>query len=262
MTTEGRDMTHVNFASGLKLWSPFFVSGEVTVVRVCLENNSLRENAAFAWLNEAERLRSNRYLPEPRRHFVLCRAALRGVICKQLECRNSSLTFGEGPFGKPFAEVDGRPAAMSFSVSHSGRYGLIAYAPAGQLGVDVEQIAPKRHLHSLIEAVMGPEEQRELAEMQDRERLHQFFRLWTCKEALVKALGTGFSTDISSFQAPLNIRRGETTGIFRFPNLPETTWLLQDISEQGFAATLVSEMPPAASCRADASSQYQDVFHL
>lgn len=222
------------------------MSGEITIVRVDLSVDSAREGVALGWLDSAERLRLKNYLPEPRRHFVLCRAALRGILCRELGCRNGELTFGEGTYGKPFAEVNGLPAAVSFSVSHSGQYGLIAYAPGGRLGVDVEQVVPKRHLDSLIEAVMGPDERRELGEMRGQARLHQFFRLWTCKEALVKALGTGFSTDISGFQVPGNIRRGDGAGLFRFPYGPDVTWRLEELSGEGFAAALATEVPSAS----------------
>ena len=229
------------------------MSGEITVAMVDLSANASREEIALSWLDEAEQLRRLRYVAEPRRQFTLCRAALRAILCKVLGCQNADLSFNEGAYGKPFAEVNRRPAAISFSVSHSGQRGLIAHAPTGRLGVDVEQVVPKRHLNSLIEAVMGADEQRELGAMEEQDRLHQFFRLWTCKEALVKALGTGFSTDISGFQVPAEIRRrSEVAGVFRFPHLPALSWSLEDISGDGFAAALASEIPSAGAKLADA----------
>ena len=234
-------------SSCLSWWSPFFVSGEISVMKVDLSGNAAREEVAASWLNEPERSRCESFLPEPRRHFILCRAALRAILCQELGCHNGELSFGEGEHGKPFAQLDGRAVSVSFSVSHSGRCGLIALAQAGRLGVDVEQIVPKRRLNSLIEAVMGPDERRELGEMGEQDRLRQFFRLWTCKEALVKALGTGFSTDISSFQVPSNIRRGKSVGVFRFPNLPALTWRLEAIDAEEFAVALASELTSAGA---------------
>ena len=220
--------------------------GDITVVRVCLRPDAAHESDSLAWLNDVERFRSQKYLPEPRRRFVLCRAVLRALLCNAIGCHNNRLSFEENDYGKPFALVDGTPSSISFSVSHSGECGLIAFAPAGRLGVDVEEAAPRRDLNSLIEAVMGPDEQAELDEMTGTDRLGQFYRLWTCKEALIKALGTGFSTDISRFQVPPNIRRGGVSGKFRFPHLPSVTWSLQDIGREGFAAALAYELPGPA----------------
>ena len=247
MTTAGREDVYPTPPYDRHWWSPFLVFGEITVAQVDLSADAAREELALGWLDAAERARRERYLPEPRRRFVLCRAALRQILCHELGFRNRQLSFLEGDYGKPYAVVEGRPASVSFSVSHSEQHGLIAFARAGRLGVDVEEIVPKRHLISLIEAVMGPDERSELGELEGWAKLRQFFRLWTCKEALVKALGTGFSTNISSFQVPANIRRGETSGVFRFPHLPTVAWRLEDIGREGFAAALASEMPSAGS---------------
>ena len=254
MTTAGMNKFCAGSPSVSRWWSPFVGSGNITVVQVDLRADAAREELALGWLDHAERSRCNKYAPEPRRHFTLCRAALRSIICLEVECGNDDLSFGEGAYGKPFTRIAGCETTLEFSVSHSGEFGLIAYAPSGRLGVDVEQITPKRHLNSLIEAVMGPDERQELEEMPEQVRLHQFFRLWTCKEALVKALGTGLSTDVSSFQVPENIRRGEAVADFRFPHHPELGWRLQDISGAGFAAALASELRPASPCPTDASA--------
>lgn len=244
MTAVGHALDERNAPDAHLGWSPFLVSGPVSVVHVDLRPHDARQECARLWLDSAEAARADRYLPEPRRRFVLCRAALRSLLCHQLGCRNGRLSFQENDFGKPGALVDGRPAAISFNVSHGGNHGFIAYAAEGRLGVDVEEIVRKRHLESLIEAVMGPDERAELGRLAGDARLRQFFRLWTCKEALIKALGTGFSTDVSAFQVPSNIRRGDTAGVFTFPHLPSVAWRLEDIGGEEFAAALAYELPP------------------
>ncbi len=251
MKAASSNTVYLDSSPGLHWWSPFLVYGDISVTKVDLSANAAREELADHWLDESERSRAGGYVPEPRRHFVLCRAALRAIVGQELGCRNCDLSFGEGEYGKPFAKVNGRAVSVSFSVSHSGIHGLIALSRTGRLGVDVEQVVPKRHLNSLIEAVMGPDERRELDAMGEQERLRQFIRLWTCKEALVKALGTGFSTDVSSFQVPESIRHGGASGVFRFPHLPDLTWRLEAIEAEGFAAALASDLTSAGSDPAD-----------
>ena len=159
-----------------------------------------REREAFAWLDREERSVWRKYLPGPRRRFSLCRAALRAMLCGRLGCRNEQLSFALSEYEKPFALVEGARAPVSFNVSHSGNHGLIALAAEGRLGIDVEEPVDKRNLDGLIEMVMGPDERAQLASLRGIERLRLFYRIWTCKEALIKALGTGFSTDISKFR--------------------------------------------------------------
>ena len=223
-------------------WSPFTTTAGVQVVHVALSPAPAREAEAYGWLDKAERDAWRKYLPQPRRQFTLCRAALRAILCEQSGCRNDQLSFGAGRHGKPFAIAGGARLPLNFNVSHSGSHGLIALSVAGRLGVDIEERTQRRHLKELIEAVMGPEEQTELAALRESAKLHQFYRLWTLKEALIKALGTGFSTDPSRFQAPPAMRRGGMAGVFSFPHLPSVAWRLEDIGDERFAAALAYEL--------------------
>ena len=182
----------------------------------------------------------------PRHRFTLCRAALRSVLCHELGCRNENLAFEASKHGKPFATVRGRPAPINFNVSHSRHHGLIALAPRGRVGVDVEERIPHRNLAELIAAVFGPNEQRELAGAElagahGPDRLHLFFRLWTMKEALSKAHGMGLSLDVSRFEIPQEMREGCKSGSFRFPDSPDDAWRLNNIGTDRFAAALAYE---------------------
>ena len=227
-------------------WRPFASMAGVAVVHVDLAPHPAHEAEAYGWLDESERASWLQYLPGPRRRFSLCRAALRALVCSRLDCTNEQLSFGVSDHGKPFAVVGGLTSPTGFNVSHSGNHGLIALSATRRVGVDVEERVPERRLGLLIEEVMGRDEQAELASLPGAERLRRFYRLWTFKEALIKALGTGFSTDPSQFQVPPRMRRGEPTGTFRFPHLPSVAWSLADIGNERFAAALAYELPQGA----------------
>ena len=198
-----------------------------------------REERALAWLDESEQQRRDRFLYDaPRRRFTLCRAALRSVLCRELDCRNQHLDFEASKHNKPFATVRGRPAPINFNLSHSGRHGLIAVAAKGQIGVDVEERIPHPKLDELVAAVFGPNEQRELAEVRGQSRVRRFFRLWTMKEALSKAHGMGLSLDVSRFEIPPGMRDGDPSGAFRFADMPDVAWRLHNIGTDRFAAAV------------------------
>ncbi len=180
-------------------WTPYKSTAGVTVTHVDLRPDPVREAEAVTSLDHDEQAQWRKYFVEPRRRFSLCRSALRAILCNRLECQNEDLSFGVSSHGKPFALLRGVQVNVSFNVSHSGNNGMIAVADSGQrLGVDLEETVPKRNLRALIEAVMGPEEQARLALLHGPDKLRLFYHIWTCKEALVKALGTGFATDVSS----------------------------------------------------------------
>ena len=219
--------------------------GDILIVHVDLTPHEEREAHAISWLDEEEQVRQRRYrFDRPRREFALCRAALRSVLCRRLGCENERLAFGASEHGKPFALVNGTEAPVSFNVSHSGKHGLIALAPQGRLGVDVEERVAHIDLDGMSEIVFGPDEQADFASVRGREKFYLFFTLWTLKEALIKALGTGFSLDPSRFEIPSVVRRGARKSIFRFPHMPDVGWRLENLGNSDFAAAIAHELDP------------------
>lgn len=234
-------------------WRPFRRAGGADVFHVDLTPHVAREAAALAWLDEEERSRRERFRHDGRRRqYTLCRAALRAVLCGRLGCANEVLSFGEEGRGKPVALLSDHPAPVGFSVSHSDIHGLIAVAMAGRLGVDVEERVPRRDLDALLEAVLAPDERAEIEAAGAGQRIGRFYGLWTIKEALVKALGTGLQLDIAGFAVPAAMRRGATTGEFRFPHLPAVTWRVESLGNEHFAAAVAHERVPHSAPVGDA----------
>jgi 4'-phosphopantetheinyl transferase len=113
------------------------------------------------------------------------REAVRAELVRLLG--GAELRFDER--GRPWAE------GVSFNVSHSGSLGLIAIAEgAHRIGVDVEQVRPGPDVRALAGRFFHPEEAAAVGD--DRAA---FFRCWTRKEAVVKALGLGLAHPLKSF---------------------------------------------------------------
>ena len=237
-------------------WRAFRTVGDAEVLYVRLAPHARNEAAAAALLDDAERRRADRFLyPGPRRRFILLRAALRSLLCDRLGCRNDALAFRAAEHGKPYAVAHGEPASLQFNVSDSGVHGLIAVAPAGRLGIDVEERSDKRDLDGLSETVFGLDEQAVVGAAAGGQRTETFYRLWTVKEALLKALGTGLYLDVSGFQAPAALLRGETSAEFRFPHLPDVAWRVEDLGTGDFAAAVAHEMVAGPNATAPQSER-------
>lgn len=235
-------------------WETLHASRDITVLHVDLNEDPARESTALAWLDTAEhRRRLGFTYSGPRRQFTLCRAALRAVLTGRLGCRNDQLSFGTATHGKPFALLDGAPAPVSFNVSHGGRHGLIALAAHGRLGVDVEERTEHRNFDLLVDATFGQEERAELAACKGPDRLHLFFRLWTMKEALLKAHGAGLLLDPTGFEIPATVRTGSPRGAVELPDLPGVPWQVVDLGNDEYAAAVAYELSPGVTAERGAA---------
>lgn len=142
-------------------WRLFRTTDGVEVSHVDLRPDDARETEAHARLDKGERERCRRFQhPGPQRRLALCRAALRAILTRRLGCGDERPAFGPAPYTKPYALLDRRPAPIAFNVSHSGDHELIAVAPYGRLGVDVEERVTRHGLDGPIAAVLGPDERR------------------------------------------------------------------------------------------------------
>jgi phosphopantetheinyl transferase len=91
-------------------------------------------------------------------------------------------------FGKPFLPDH----TVDFNISHSGNYVVAVYSTHQQIGIDVEQ---NRSIDlSLYESIFHPQE---LTFLQNEDSPNAFFEVWTKKESLLKAKGTGFQVDLA-----------------------------------------------------------------
>jgi 4'-phosphopantetheinyl transferase len=92
--------------------------------------------------------------------------------------------------GKPYAPA---LAGIDFNLSHARDHALIAVARAQPLGVDLERVDRKLDAHDLARRFFAAREADALDALTEDERAIAFLRLWTCKEAVLKALGAGIS---------------------------------------------------------------------
>ncbi len=150
--------------------------------------------------------------------------------------------------------VGGVPSPAGFSVSHSGGHGLIALVPHGRIGVDVEERTPRRNLNDDIRLLFAPGERAELEAADPDRRTDLFYRLWTLKEAVLKAAGLGLGLDTAGFEIPRALYRGPAGGEvaprlrercpdFRLPGAPDVAWRLETLEDVRFAAALARELP-------------------
>ena len=113
----------------------------------------------------------------------------------------TAVTITTNRFGKPGLPPEQNRGGLTFNVSHSGEYALLAFAAGKSLGVDIEEIRARETMIDLAKAILLPREFAEFERLGEAERQRVFFRSWTRKEAFVKGIGEGLSIPLNSVDA-------------------------------------------------------------
>jgi 4'-phosphopantetheinyl transferase len=145
-----------------------------------------------------ERARAERFRQaDDRRRYIVGRSVLRTMLGRRLDRAPGALAFDFSPHGKPTLADAGE---IAFNVSHSGDYVVVAVGRAAAVGVDVEQVRPGLDLMGVGARVFTPAELASIADTPEAQKALRFFRQWTFKEAVVKAVGLGLSLDLKRFE--------------------------------------------------------------
>lgn len=179
------------------------VPGSVTIWRLPLDLDEAELAPLFAMLTDAERDRAARFhFDQHRRRFTAARGQLRAVLGRYLDCPPDRVTFRHGPNGKP--AIAGECGGLEFNLSHSGGFGLVALTRDRPLGVDLEHVRAMRNFEGIAQRFFAPEEVADLAALAPDEQPEAFFRIWTRKEAYVKADGAGLTHALNRFRVSVH----------------------------------------------------------
>lgn len=217
---------------------PPLTPGTVQVWRVSLDADSGEDadtgEAAFAILSPDERTRAERFRrPQDVRRFAQSRCALRRILGQTLRRNPAGLRFDYGPQGKPALAAD---TTVAFNVSHSADIGLIALRGGGEIGVDIEEVRAGFHGDAIAERFFCAAELDWLRSLPTERRQDGFFRLWTRKEAFLKARGEGLWRELDHYDVTQSppIRVADAAA--------EAGWSLHDLDAgAGYRAALAMQ---------------------
>jgi geranylgeranyl reductase family protein len=221
--------------------------GEVHVWRVPLDFRADRTPALRAVLDAEELARANRFVfARHRGRYIAAHGIVRELLGRYLGRASAALRFERAPHGKPYVvgarDRWGRP--IRFSLSHSGDAALIAVSVDREVGVDLEAVRERdvlgiaRHFFSEVEVTA-------LRRLPRHQQLTAFYRCWTCKEAYLKACGTGLAMRLDSFD--VTFEPGARPRLARSERAPDepSRWTITDLEPSGdFAGALVAAGEP------------------
>ncbi|WP_338781606.1 4'-phosphopantetheinyl transferase superfamily protein [Streptomyces sp. DG1A-41] len=190
--------------------------------------------AAFAVLSAEERAAAARRPAPIGAHYAHAHVAVRRILAGYLGADPRELRLGRRPCPRCPDRTHGRPrvvlprTGLDFNLSRSGAHWLLAVTAERPVGVDLEVARPHADLWLTTSAFMSPAELRHLTGLPDEAaRVAAYYRAWTRKEAVVKAVGVGVVADLATLEVaphlpgPVPVRHTESRG-------PQW-WLVHDL---------------------------------
>lgn len=140
--------------------------------------------------------------------FLISRWLLKKGLSRLLSIPAPKIEFLKGSLGKLHIKEElargVSHANLDFNLSHTKEVTLIGITNKGQIGVDVEKVSSRAGKKDVAERFYHPHEMEWMRSISPgNEQDRRFFRLWSLKEAIVKAIGGGVFQNLNQFS--LNI---------------------------------------------------------
>ena len=190
-------------------------------------------------LSNVERQQAARYVfDRDRTRYVGAHAGLRVVLSSLLGIRAAEIRLSTDQNGKPRLEGEERPP-LFFNLSHSHDLAAIAVSASFDIGLDIEMLrdadfAGVMTLFSRIERAA-------LEQLPLHARTNAILRLWTCKEAFMKAVGLGLTMALDSFDVSVDpddvprVRR-----VAEAPHEPDRWQMVSLALTEGYVGTVAA----------------------
>lgn len=126
--------------------------------------------------------------------FLVGRSLLRRAVGQREGCHPAQVKVSTDSEAQKKPHLPG--TEWQISLTYSGPWVGLAIAKNVQVGLDVEVITDDWDTLSVAQLVLSPGEHQKLQDTCDSSRARVFTRIWTRKEAVLKATGRGLFTEL------------------------------------------------------------------
>ena len=148
-------------------------------------------------LSKSELETANKFkFNKDRERFIITRYLLRKILSNYLYIPPKEIQIITNQYGKPKLDSE-LNNNIQFNVSHSGDFAIFAINLFNEIGVDIEKIDNTINHLEIADNYFSTDEIAYLnASTCQSEIAEKFFRIWTRKESLLKAIGIGLLPDL------------------------------------------------------------------
>jgi 4'-phosphopantetheinyl transferase len=145
------------------------------------------------FIDHKDKLKAEKlHFREDRNTYLFCHTLLRLILAKKLNADPSGIQIINEGNNKPRLEGD----LLFFNISHTRDAFAFAISERVKVGIDLEKVDRNVDFKSIIVKFFSTIERKFILDSPEDSR-NRFFLLWTRKESLLKAMGTGIISNLS-----------------------------------------------------------------
>jgi 4'-phosphopantetheinyl transferase len=239
-TESGLQFRICPFSVDLGTATPHLDTQEVHVWYVPLEPSYPGVEGLQNLLSADEAERAARFHFEKHRaQYTLTRGSLRLLLGSYLQRTPQEIAFEYSDHGKPSVSGHDNGQKLNFNLSHTEGMAIFGFTRGRRIGVDIESLRADFQPGEIAERFFSPVERAGLSGILPADRHEIFFRIWTRKEAYIKAIGEGLSHPLHQFDVSLD----EAALVATRPDASEARrWQLRNLDiAPGFTAAAAVE---------------------
>lgn len=167
--------------------------------------------------------------------FVYGRYSLKIALAEHLNTQASSLELLKAPQGKLYLQHN----PTFFNLTHSGEYMAFCISDEGPVGIDIEHVKKhKSNLLSIAKRFFTQAEYQALKLTDTHQQKLLFYKIWTLKEAALKATGLGISAGLNRLNA-LDIKPNQAYTL-TLEKTQHLLWFNHWVNPMGFKETYLA----------------------
>lgn len=170
-------------------------------------SGSVEQLAYFdSLLTVDEKVRAQRfYFERDRNRYIFARGTLRTLLAVYLGLEPPKIPIIYGPIGKPALGPVPGDKHLEFNVAHSNDWAAYVFGWERPLGIDLEHVRPLADVDALAQRFFCARESELIHSLSGDEKWETFFKIWTCKEAILKAHGSGLTVPLNHFEISMGL---------------------------------------------------------
>jgi phosphopantetheinyl transferase len=206
---------------------------------------------------EVDRVKRFKHI-EVAKAWAFFHSALRDILSRYVGFSAVNIKFSLDNRQKPYLK-NLTDSPVYFNLSHSGNVALLAVTGLAPIGIDIEVSKEIQDADGVAKRFFSEYENAQLRKFNKDQFMHNFYRIWTSKEAVIKANGWGMSASLDSFDVLVEKTSGWFSPVMRNLLADTGVYWVKQLTQQLFP--LKSECA-AAVCLNITKPQVIDYFDI